>query len=278
MDSPTVLLAISCPAVFGSVVWVATQIEDAANKQFKDDVKDWLSNKKDSTASKVFTGVFDCVFGRNLKTVRSFGRSASFSIAALFLVFVTWVLLRPKEFQAAEDTWQNNSFKEIAGYWVFPTVLYVLAVYVSLFLARRVLNVNTENGLFGNLALFGITVAMVFVIGILCIVLIVIIGQKAGLSIDLGYFVDNFWLGFQLKSDQSNPPLGIWLYAGLAPSAWALLHICAGAILKLMPWARKILDVENRPIKSFGVVFATLAFTCIAMLKFFVILFDSGVF
>ena len=254
-------------ATYTSITVVAGKIEESINPDLKTRISDWLLGKEGGSGTAVFAGVFNHVFGRHVLSRKGLTRSTVFSIVALLMMTIIWSLLRTAECRATLDNYLHSDLKTLFVIVFIPTCCYIVAVYLGLLISSAVLNRSTLAISSVKVAFFLILEA-VSIVGVTagCLAVIVWISRMLNNDIDWSYFAANVGPGLVLRSASGeDPSIGIWFYAGMLPSVWIMLHLLSGVVIRGFRslHIEKGLDVTNRPVKSLGIVIATL--TCIIL-------------
>jgi hypothetical protein len=264
--SVPVIVAVTVYGVFGLG-------EKLASQRAKDALSKWLVSfdvQKAKALPDGTQGVFDRIFGERHFSLKCFVRSAAFSLGAIALLGIIFLLISTEWFFEKRDVFLRDPADEGIGIasWLLWSIL---IDYVSLFKTRFILRVITKlrrRHMMVAVAVVGIdyfVYRLLFSLGWAVMLLLVP-------SANVYYPKPTAWqVIFAVWTAPFIPHeidlLSILYWAGFVPSLWMWLYVVAlfvtRALLRserIVNWLRWFLDIEKTPFRSIGAVAAVLAF------------------
>jgi hypothetical protein len=237
----------------------------------KQAVSRWLHNVDPeasvATWPTLFGRIFDSVFGERHLSWQCFRRSCVASFLATGLLLIIWATWRPLEWV---HLYNNKSFVWIFSLWILGTLLLNMpADYISLLKTRYIIRLMSS-------ATSAAWVIVLLALDILATVAIWTIGSATPVALasltGSGHPLRTvpgetfiFLRDAVVFSRPLNLPpgfaAGIWLYSAFFTSVWVWLYAASSGALKLghylglgLTSLRFFLDIEDKPIRSLGVV------------------------
>lgn len=267
LDMPLILAYVGLwAAVTGGVWTLFARIETVISPEARTAVSRWLRNLDLAGAlpnwPAAFAVVFDRVFGERHFSWRCFSRSCVASYAGVLIVTLIWGVLRPTQFTAFfEDADTSYLFL----FPLFTGILNVVPDYCSLLETRYVIRwMSRERSVVRILGFLAIDFAFTLAIasGAWFLMYMGFSFFVGGPDLDVEYMFIVWKEGLILSAGSSEDiTLGIFLYSTFFTSVWVWLYALSGLIVKLgqylglgFSWLRAILDIENKPLRSMGMV------------------------
>ena len=270
---PSVAYALAWFSILGGTWALFDRAETVASAHTRVAISTWLRNIDIAEAlgnwPAQFAHVFDAVFGERHLSWRCFYRSSIASLCSVAIVALIWAAIRPNEFDA---------FAKPAPTFLAPLLVFVLIAvfsnvipdYLSLLESRYVIRWMTTNRSVLQI-LFFLVVDFVATFIIFWIGMLISIG---GYSLIFGIdpmwalktaFLNVFkqlpvWASLSVGKE-GRVTVGIFLYSTFFTSAWVWLYVVSSMVVKVVSYLgigikvlKKVLDVEEKPIRSLGFV------------------------
>lgn len=244
----------------GGIWKLFDRVEKATSKDAKLAASEWLNSINLSGLSKwpdSFSRAFDSIFGSNHLTFRCFLKSSIASLLAVIICTAIWAAIRPLEFQKfIVHSDRNMSVFMLFG---FSLLVNVLPDYISLFETRYVLRFLSVSPSLGRQLLLLIIDALITAVIALGVWFLFDLMMDYSLKGTIEY-IPLYIL--PLKADYSGyfSP-GIWFYSTFLTSIWIWLYLLSGISVivakklnLVLIAARRVLDVDNKPFVSLGVI------------------------
>ncbi len=250
--------------------------EDTLRPEIKTIISNWLKNlkleEKIANWPMTFAAVFDGIFGKKHFSRRCIIGSCIASVVAVLILTILWYAIWPENFYGIFSIISLYEFLLI--YLLITISFNVFFDYFSLLETRwiidRIKDTNSPPKILGFLAIDFAATVSIFLIG-MTISLFPIIYIVSLFSINyrsLEYFemLSHYWgelyYGITLNSERGDDiTVGVWLYSTFFTSIWVWLYFLSGLIVKILVffaklfgWTRRILDIDNKPLCSMGVV------------------------
>lgn len=258
------------------ITWWIFDREDTVRPEIKTIISNWLKNlkleEKIPNWPMTFAAVFDGIFGKKHFSWRCIIGSCIASVVAVLILTILWYAIWPENFYGIFSIISLHEFLLI---YLLITILFNLFFdYFSLLETRwiidRIKDTNSTPKILGFLAIDLAATVSIFLIG-MTISLFPIIYIVSLFSINyrpLEYFemLSHYWgelyYGITLNSERGNDiTVGVWLYSTFFTSIWVWLYFLSGLTVKILVfftklfgWTIRILDIDNKPLRSIGVV------------------------
>lgn len=250
--------------------------EDTLRPEIKIIISNWLKNikleKEIANWPMTFAAVFDGIFGKKHFTRRCIIGSCIASFVAVLILTFFWWMTRPDDFYGIFS--KTSLYEFLLIYLLITIFLNSIADYFSLLETRwiidRIKDTNSTPKICGFLAIDFVATVFIFLavmtISLFPIIYIVsFFPENYGSN---GYFemLSHYWgelyYAITLNSECGNDiTVGVWLYSTFFTSIWVWLYFLSGLIVKiivflakLLGWTIRILDIDNKPLRSIGVV------------------------
>jgi hypothetical protein len=272
MELPNILTyGASWVTITGGIWLLFERAESAMSPKGKLAVSQWLRNldaeASIATWATLFGRMFDSVFGERHLSWRCFWRSSIASFLATGMLLILWAMLRPAEWG---KLYHSESFVKIIGLWALGTAfLNIPADYFSLLKSRSIIRVMSSTRSVGWVSVL-LALDVIVTVGIfigsstLLLAITSLTGSRVPLrdvpAAELHFLRDAVFLARPLDL----PPgvaAGIWFYSAFFTSIWVWLYAASGGAVKLAHYVgrgvtslRLFLDIEDKPIRSIGVM------------------------
>lgn len=253
--------------------------EDTLRSEIKTIISNWLRNRKLEKLEKkitnwpmTFAAVFDGIFGKKHFSRRCIIRSCIASFVTVLVLTLFWWMTHPDDFYGILS--KTSLYEFILIYLLITIFLNSFADYFSLLETRwiidRIKDTNSTPNILGFLAIDFVATVSIF-LAVMTISLFPIIyivsffpenyGSNGYLEM-LSHYWGELYYAITLKSEQGNDiTVGVWLYSTFFTSIWVWLYFLSGLIVKiivffakLLGWTVRFLDIDNKPLRSIGVV------------------------
>ncbi len=284
IETPLFAYILAWFGFMGGIWALFDRAETVATGDARDAVSRWLHNL-DLTRSlpnwpAAFAALFDYVFGKRHFSRGCFYRSCIASLVSVVLVTLVWVALRPEEFSAFIQSWTlaTLSFGVLVVMFInfIPDYFSLLeSRYVIQWVAAKATTIRIVVSLVID---FAATLVIFFVAVAIFIAVMELIrpAVRPHIAWDMnqwsavaGTIRDFFSISLRQWKDfvslhsvmEGMPAAGIALYSTFFTSVWVWLYALSGSGVKLLNylgvgigWLRKILDINDKPIRSLGFV------------------------
>ena len=265
-------------ACLGAVWALFSRVEDTTAPEAKKATSRWLMNLRVeglfSTWPSRFAALFDHVFGERHLSWKCFRRSCLASVAAVGVVALaatTWGGLGG----AMTSLWSlppGPAVVNWAGRLLFVAGFNLLADYVSLLETRWIIRVMSRARPATHvgallLADFVLTVGVITLCVSFSTATAALLVHALGLSQRTAgggwVFEEGFWdhLRRVLTVSEDLMPYGVFIYSTFFTSVWVWAYAVAGLAVKLGgvlgawgAWVRRVLDIENHPLRSMAMI------------------------
>jgi hypothetical protein len=283
MNGPIVSSIVSAFATAGAVTAIFWKFEDTASPQLKARVTEWLRFKggtlQADTLGRQLSAVLDGYFGLRLFSAKAMVRSIYASLIAVVIMTCIWSALRSNEFLALASDLANYLYL-IGAAAPLNCIPDYLSYVKSRLIIRRMSHADSVLQLLLLATLDLLLTLSIFCIGVIALVVVLDIAIEgiSKLQSDLPEFLLRFTDVARLKrmltlglEEGAELPFGIYFYASLLVSLWALLYSFSAVLMKFIlrwypivsPNIVSILDVDGHPIRSLGCVAGLLVFVAV---------------
>jgi hypothetical protein len=266
---------IGAVALFSVTVAFFTFIEKMSRQQARDDFAQYL--KATDFAKAVVhlpddtLALFERLFGKRHFSWRCLRTSILFSVAAFASILILNTLTNPKGMHFWVVTvWEQ--FRGLFNSFVAFAIWSIVPDYFNLFKTRKVLGLITTRQINRMSVLISILIAdfifgyalfivTVFPMGLTSLHFVLfLIGE-----VDWNHVVSNFTFNPLPISSGLRQPYDIFFWPGMVPSIWLWLYVVATLVVRLAAriapvfrFSTYFLDIDQHPIRSVGIVAATL--------------------
>lgn len=266
-------MELSIPPLFAYIAsWASVTggvwaLFERAEKVVRDDVRDaisgWLKNldppKALATWPATFAAVFDRVFGERHLSWRCFSRSCIASLVSVVILTVIWSAIRRADFTAYFNDYPH--WLGIFGIFFGGGLLNLIPDYFSLLESRYVIYRMSGTTSIAAISVFLIVDFLVtgaIFLGGIWLLALIFGGTLAEYSL---MELLEISLSFSYRHELDMAPLGIFFYSTFFTSVWVWLYALSGLALKLaqhlgvgLGFLKRVLDIDNKPLRSIGFV------------------------
>lgn len=262
MELPTLLTFVaSWFTTIGGVWTLFERAESVSSERAKAAITAWLKNlpTKDLRANwpDMFSNIFDRVFGERHLSLKCFLRS---SVASLVTVAIFTLLNSTRALP-----W--TVIASVAFISLFPNYLSLLETrFVLRWMSRKP---SVARNLLGVAIDVIATIVIALALGLLSVEFWVAIIERTGLV----------YTGIAIAMVWSNLLVASVVFTSAWASVWLWLYAFSGFGLRALQrlrfpgdWLKSVLDIDNKPIRSLGVVSMILVTVCYLIAGLFVLL------
>ena len=270
IETPLSTYMLAWFGFMGGIWALFDRAETVAAGDTKTAVSRWLTNlnltSRLANWPAAFAAIFDHVFGEDHLSWRCFYRSCIASVVSVAIVTLIWGALRPEEIMLLIRS-HVLSF-ELWLFFSFAIAFNVIPDYFSLLESRYVIRwMATRSSILWILVFliidFAATLAIFLMVPGVAVVAVIVLAKGFTFSA-IEQLLEMFWRGLEqasLHSGGAGFPLGIFFYSTFFTSVWVWLYAVSGTGIRLLgrlgvgiSSLKKLLDIEEKPIRSLGFV------------------------
>lgn len=284
--SPIAVYLTSWACVIATIWFLFEKTEDTVNTVTKASISAWLKNmnagKDILNWPQQFSIIFDHIFGKNFLSRRFFFCSCIASTAASLIFFSIWA---GSHLNFLQYCLQNSILLNASTAAFLTVILNYIPDYVSLMESRWIIQKMARSSALWYLPLLFLDVILTAGIWILWLFMMLVLFEvyrPDGSLISPTYtqMVDiiNNAIFFTAKRSNEMSTFGIYFYSTFFTSIWVWMYAASGLTVKLVVLIMNnvnrllcFLDIENRPIKSMGMIamlMVTIAYLAVLLLNF----------
>ena len=273
-------LAGALSGIIGVIWFLFVRAEDTVKPEIKTAISSWLSNlnpeRKLANWPMTFASVFDDIFGKKHFSWRCFRRSCIASFVSLTIMILLWLSMQSHVYDPGE----------ILFCLALGAIVNLIPDYFSLletrYIIKKISNTSSTIKILGLLAIDIIATVFIFVFPLILFSVFEMVDRgRFSFSYLFSEMAELLVSGFLFEDDDTLfgpfPTFGIWLYTTFFTSVWIWLYVLSGLIVKVGAFSgiligrmRRILDIENKPLRSMGMVcilFVSLIFLIVPVVK-----------
>ncbi len=249
--------------IIGGIWLLFSKAEDTVKPEIKTTISNWLSNLnpevKLANWAMTFASMFDGIFGKKHFSWRCFSRSCIASFVSLTIMIFLWFSKQSSHYEP----------RLVLILITLGAIVNLIPDYFSLletrYIIKKISNTSSTIKILGLLTIDFIATVFIFSFAFMLFVMsidISSISDYLDLFLEMGeLLVFAFLFEDVVTVFDQNPTFGIWLYTTFFTSVWIWLYVLSGLIVKVGAFSgiligrmRRILDIDNKPLRSMGLV------------------------